>query len=764
MHRSSASCSGGLRRLRPRTDGPQWCHFAVKEQVTTADRPQVTEELASQPGTLATRPDEQEETAPGVDADVAPLEFRLNLKARLAEPSEPLTTREHPLIRKLKWEHVVSDLPPEPSPIGATPVPLPPPPAPPPPTPSATFQPPISSPVAVTAAETPAPAPVAPPAPGIDTTPSEVAPPVVEPEVIVAPVVVDEPAADHADALVDDWLDEEIPDEDMPADIPDEAVPGPTPPIPAAPPYGEINRLSSVPDLILDDSPVDLPPITTSGGPIPVQHNPALFVPVLPETMFVAAARPITANVAALIAESAPSSSYSRRKPKRHPFRKLFTFLVLLGMLGGGAYFARKYLVKKDSGPAFSAELDPLATDVATARGLQFKTAVEVQALAPDVYAARLAGSVLPDQPGRAEAWRALGLLNGELDAAAIGGQAMNDSPAFYDPVTKTIVVSNDLEAYEHLYRFAMHRALTAALLDQQFDWSTRVTTATPAVALGLRATIDGDALAVANSLAAADAPDQLAPEMFSFVQGHASATSPSQYAAAITGRAGVAMRPTIVAMSRALDALSVLEQVTPASDAMLDAARPATAAAGVPADSQGMMFWYYVLASRIDDTQAWSAVTHWSSDSVSRSVDGGGECVDATVAAGDADGAAAMLTAFQSWAAGSTPESATTVAAADANQVAIHACDPGAAITATLPTKVPVVFGGAGVERALVQAAFSAAAGTKVDAGCLITAARQRGTLLTSPADDAPVLAVNWQPAYVTASLDLAAGCVSAG
>ena len=96
--------------------------------------------------------------------------------------------------------------------------------------------------------------------------------------------------------------------------------------------------------------------------------------------------------------------------------------------------------------------------------------------------------------------------------------------PAFYDPTTKTIYVSNDATAYEHLYRFALRRALATALLDQHFDWSTRLTTATPAAALGLRATIDGDALNVANTLAGSDAPDQLAPELLAFVQAHGGA------------------------------------------------------------------------------------------------------------------------------------------------------------------------------------------------------------------------------------------------
>ena len=406
--------------------------------------------------------------------------------------------------------------------------------------------------------------------------------------------------------------------------------------------------------------------------------------------------------------------------------------------------------------------MEPFATDVAAARGLEFKSAVVVEPLAADIYASRLAGSAIPAKPGRAEAWRALGLLNGELDLAAIGRQAMNDSPAFYDPTTTTIYVSEDLKAYEHLYRFAVRRALATALLDQQFGWSSRLATATPAGAMALRATIDGDALAVANSLAESDTPDQLAPELFAFVQSHAVTVAPSQYAAAITGRAGVALRPTIAAMAGVPDARAALEQVTPSGDAVFDVAR-ATAHASSAPNSQGMMFWYYVLASRIDDSQAWTAALRWTSDSLAASPGSAPQCFDATVVADDADGAALLLAAFGSWAAGAPAESATTVAPIDGNQVAIRACDPGAAVTAPIPVKVPVIFGGAGVEGALVQSANSAAGQATVDTRCLITAVRQRGTVLTSPADDPPVLAIDWQSAYVAANLDLAAGCVPA-
>jgi hypothetical protein len=175
-------------------------------------------------------------------------------------------------------------------------------------------------------------------------------------------------------------------------------------------------------------------------------------------------------------------------------------------------------------------------------------------------------------------------------------------------------------------------------------------------------------------------------------------------------------------------------------------------------------MFWYYVLASRIDDGQAWSAAIRWTSDSLTTSAGTPSPCINATFGAADADGAAAALVAFQTWASVAPVESTTTVTPMDGNQIAIQACDPGAALTAVLPAKVPVVFGGAAVERALVQSAISATPNTRVDATCLVNAARARGVVFSSPIDDAPVLAVDWQPAYVAANVDLAATCVPAG
>jgi hypothetical protein len=208
--------------------------------------------------------------------------------------------------------------------------------------------------------------------------------------------------------------------------------------------------------------------------------------------------------------------------------------------------------------------------------------------------------------------------------------------------------------------------------------------------------------------------------------------------------------------------ALDALEKATPLNDDIFDARRPPAIVASPPG-TQGMMFWYYVLASRLDDGQAWAAATRWMGDSTVTSTEANAQCVVSKIAAADADGAAVLLATFTSWASTAPGGASTVVTPIEGNQVSIRACDPGAAVSAQLPARVPVAFGGAGVEGALVAAADSAAGDATVDGACLITAARLRGTALAAPADGAPAMATDWQPPYVAANLDLGTGCVTA-
>ena len=220
----------------------------------------------------------------------------------------------------------------------------------------------------------------------------------------------------------------------------------------------------------------------------------------------------------------------------------------------------------------------------------------------------------------------------------------MNDSPAFYDPATKTIFVSDDLKAFEHLYRFALRRSLTTALLDQQFDWSSRLSSD---IACGsARSSSDnrwrcaGCGQRTRCERRAGSAGTRVPRR---FVQGHGDTISPSQYAATITGRAGVAMRPTMASLamtpSRWQRSSRRHRAMTPCSMPVVPRRRLCR-----PHPTQGMMFWYYVLASRIDDTQAWSAADSLDERLVETSAGTPSPCVDATFGAADADGAAVLL------------------------------------------------------------------------------------------------------------------------
>ena len=734
--------------------------MTLKPVGAAADTGKVTdEEQASQPGAVATRTDEEPQASAAKQV-FTPKDFKLNLGARLEPDEEPLPNLDTPAIRKLTWEHVVPDRPAPSTPSAATTVPLPPPSRVPPPLPAAT----------VTSLQPPDLAAALEP---VDA-PRDVEFEVVEDSADEELAVEDQLAVDEIGFVADEVEVDRDLDSDVGEVVLDDPaarseIDDPAEAVAEAPkqvvPEVEINRLSSVPDLIDDDSPIELPLITPS-GPM-VAAPPSAYSPVLAETLYIPPPqRAATTVVAVTVAgRKAKRGKLKRHKPLRkkkgHLLRTFMTLVVLFGILAGGAFAAKKYLLHPVT---WAADLKPLADGVEAQRGLKFRASVPVTAVPAADYAKRLAGSAIDSTTDHAPVWRALGLLNGEFDLEAIGRQAMNDSPAFYDPATKTIFVSDDLKAFEHLYRFALRRALATALLDQQFDWSSRVSPTSPAAWLGLRSTIDGDALAVANALAVRDAPDQLAPEFLSFVQVHGNTIAPSQYAAAITGRPGVVMRPTVVSLASDPVSLATLEKATPSNDAALDVGRipPATLS---PPTTQGMMFWYYVLASRIDDGQAWSAANHWTGDTLTvTSADVPSPCVDATFSAADPVGVAPLLGAFQAWAAAAPAESTTTVTQVDATTIAIRACDPGAVLTAALPAKVPVGFGGAGVERALVQSAVSAARNTKLDILCVVAAARARGVTLASPADDAPVLAVDWAPPYIAANIDVGPTCVAPG
>ncbi|MEY4607381.1 MAG: hypothetical protein RLY45_2141 [Actinomycetota bacterium] len=391
-----------------------------------------------------------------------------------------------------------------------------------------------------------------------------------------------------------------------------------------------------------------------------------------------------------------------RPRRKRRILSRLVTMLVLLGLVGVGLTAARQYLIE----PQWADDIAPLADEIATVRGLEFTAAVPVVEQTPTVYSMLLAESVLDlsesvldDTAGE---WRALGLLNGVFDAAVLGRTALPDQPAFYDPATKTVNVVNGLGP--ELRTFALQRALTMALLDQHYAWSALITGEPLSVVTGTRMIVEADALATAQSLVTEAERTEIATQVTEQVDRLEVPPSPSPYATALLSRLGVAMWPWFRELPDS-DRIALLTAVHFSDAQVLDLRRfavvapaagsaPSTTIAGrpvaypdeAPAGSRGMLFWYHVLASRVDSDLAWRAALSWQDDAVEVDRIAGKVCVSALFET-DVAGSLSAKPAFEQWAA-TSPSPVTLVVtdravdpatgAATGLQISVQVCDAG--------------------------------------------------------------------------------------
>ncbi len=462
----------------------------------------------------------------------------------------------------------------------------------------------------------------------------------------------------------------------------------------------ELNRLAFVPEMEEPLGPVELPAILTGDLPrVITGEHPVIAAPFVPslsqhEMYSVRQAAP-PAVPRRNYAELAATLSPPKRRNGHHPVRRFFGIVVLLGLLGGGLFAAKYYFLDA----RWSGEVKPLAAEVETARGLSFATAVEVTTLPAPEYSTKLINVTLGIDSSQVDAvageWRALGLLSGALDVAQVGLAGIADAPAFYDAGAETIYVVEGLPT--DLRRFAIQRSLALALLDQEYGWSTRVAHASPSVVRGTRALYEADALAIATSLLDDSERVNVLTQQQALYSAYQIPVSTVPFATTASNRMGLALRPYFDGAPTATrdgverDALINDGQV-------LDVRRLVSGVAEtVDEQSQGMFFWYHVLASRVDADSAWRAALAWRGDAVSVVRGTSGVCVTALVQIDPAsfDGAAGV---FQAWAAGAPAESNTSVTAvpgAAIGQLTVTACDPGEAV-ATNDGRVRLSLGGA--------------------------------------------------------------------
>lgn len=450
-------------------------------------------------------------------------------------------------------------------------------------------------------------------------------------------------------------------------------------PAPASAVEAELNRLAFLPDHEQKPGPVVVPAIAYS------EQRVDGFLPTLSRDDFYNArnAAPITRARMNLVDVPATFIPSGRRK-KRSGFARLATFLVFVALIGGVAYAGKYYFLDK----RWEGDVKALAADVEAARGLSFDHPIAVTTLPVADYASKMVTSSF----GRgseelaldASAWRAVGILNGTLNLVQIGMAALPNSPAFYDPVSETIYVAQGLP--EDIYRFGMHRALTLALLDQEFGWSARAKDASPSVAHGIKGYYDADALAVAVGMTTPAERTDIYTQTLGLYVDYSIAASPAPFVSTVVSRLGVALQPYFESTTDESRAARD-KDAAPTDGQLLDLRRLTSGSAeNTATTSQGMLFWYHALAGRINENTAWEAALAWQNDDVSIVENVAGACVVAYLQVNQTS-LDAVTVAFQAWAAAAPPSSGTTVTLTTNGspmQLQINACDPGPGVPTT--------------------------------------------------------------------------------
>ncbi len=449
----------------------------------------------------------------------------------------------------------------------------------------------------------------------------------------------------------------------------------------------ELNRLAFLPDQEDDLGPVEVPSITYAEPAAAV----SVATPVLSQNEMYSprqSAAPASRHAYADLVDNAMPAT---RRRKRHVARRIVTAVILLAMVAGGLFAVKLYVLDRVEWPK---EVAPLVKAVEAERGLAFEHDIPVVTVPVAEYTERIATA--NGAAGAAGAvsvqseWRALGLLSGPLDRSAIGQAAMADSPAFYDAESGTVYVVAGVDP--ELRTFSLHRALTLALLDQHFGWSERIKDESQSVVIGTRAYYDGDAMAVALALLSDDDRELVRGQLFGIYEKFDIQPSPAPYSSDLAGRLGMATWPLFANLTPEQRNANEVEAAF-TDGQVLDLRRLSEdVVETTAATSRGMLYWYHVLAGRIDDDLAWNAALGWRADAID-AVPGtlasgaATTCVDAVVSIADASLDTAT-TAFTEWANSGPPEAGTIVTAipgsTGVSQLQIHACDPGPAIVTT--------------------------------------------------------------------------------
>jgi hypothetical protein len=409
-------------------------------------------------------------------------------------------------------------------------------------------------------------------------------------------------------------------------------------------------------------------------------------------------------------AGAAPWTPSTEPPPKKS--RRLVVLLGLLVLVIVGAT-AAVFVVGRDRGPhypkAWDSRILPIVHFDEQERGLHFKHPVEVMFMTPKAFdklvttsSTSLSAKDKAEIANETASLRALGLIDGSVDLFKQENDLNSGGIlAYYDPHDKKVrVKGSELTAD---VRVTLAHELTHALQDQYFDLG-REDSLPDDAQQAFRSIVEGDAVVVQNAYAASMSksdqdtynkaesdgssaytkiPDILvAQQLEPYVIGPA-------FVNALKAHGGdealdEALRHPPASTAALMDIFRYLEQPSSTSGSTTTTMAVPKLDSGdkkVESGDFGALYWYLMLARRLDVQQAIKAVDGWAGDSsLTYRQPGGRVCVDADYRGRSDDDAQAMADTLQKW-KDVGPDTGATIAT-DGDVVHFTSCDPGKGVT----------------------------------------------------------------------------------
>lgn len=460
----------------------------------------------------------------------------------------------------------------------------------------------------------------------------------------------------------------------------------------AAPPVEPVHTAPQTtvrPSVFADASPAPHLPSTPSAAPAPAGAGvPPVFPTETPGLPSLPASMPAAPPPMAMPVDNAPSTPdlnalrsaklrASRNERRGKMFgRSLLAFIVLGGLVAAALLFGRSYLFPTE----WDARLTPIVDEIQLARGADFPAEVPLVEHPSAEYGTLVTNAVLgEDWLTRLPEWRALGIAGGDGAPADVAMRFARIYPAFYDPATETIHLSDDAAGA------AVEPALRLALEQAYATQTERAVPPTPAFGLtGLddvpniaRRAVDAQLVGLSGAApgATADLDGLPLPIVYEL-------------------RAIDALGAPLVAGAGDIDVLAPLPDSVELLD---DGAALAIAGLRQPGDQQilepvalGADDWAMIWGARLPTPTAFALANSITADSYTVVNRAGATCVVAVFQTRDELAASTLTTNLGAWVASAPPTAQATVSQLGTSRVQLEACDPGSAAAVT-PAVDPV-------------------------------------------------------------------------